>query len=218
MKPEIIDTSFIEAPPNKKAEMEVRLATAELAAKLSVDRPSFIEIGIYDGTSCNWIIQGLNMLQVKSRFFAVDLNDEMYDWTRKKLLGWKPSEKWAEKCDPIKGTCEHKFIEGSSHQVAHLFESENVVWCLIDGCHCYDCAFKDIEAYGSHIVPGGFLLIHDTNDNRAAKQESQHYHDKGKLRKFGVIQAMADSRFLQKNFDLFYNHLPGHGMQVWRRK
>lgn len=218
MKPEKLNAKELEIHrPKMLHETETRLAIVEKALELNYEMPTFIEIGLFNCRSSEIMINALNKLGVDSNYYGVDIDDVMWDWAKRKSYGWRPSEHWNKICANSSGPCRHKFIKGSSHEIHHTFDNNNIVWCLIDGCHCYDCCISDINAYAPKIVSGGFLLIHDTNLKASSTQKSQHYHDINNCRKFGVVEGIKDATFLHENFDLFYNHTKGHGMQVWRR-
>ncbi len=46
---------------------------------------------------------------------------------------------------------------------------------FIDGGHTFSAAFTDYNAWAGHILPGGYLLIHDIFDDPAQGGQAPHY-------------------------------------------
>lgn len=214
-KPEIVtlDPTLFAKP--SRSEKEIFGRTIELASELEVDRiPIFIEIGVFEARNSAIIIKCVNQLSVRSRFLAFDLNPEMWEMPTKKYRGWKPSQKFEEMCEPLRGICQPRFVEGVSYESIPDVVFGDVVWCLVDGCHCFDCVTKDVEVCVPRLVPGGFILFHDTRKSDAI----EWYHDKKKPRKIEVRQAIEKSEILKRDCELVLDAETKYGVQVWCRR
>ena len=197
-----------------------RLRSVEIAAEVDtgIVQPTFLEIGTFIAEGSRQVVEALNELDKQCLFYSVDLNQEAYDFIRSKNQGWRPSDHFAEKIDPLQGPCTAQFIESSSHDAHFYFDDHSIVWCFIDGCHCYECCAKDIELYVPKIVKGGILLIDDTNDDGYAMQKSQWYHDKANPRQYGVLKAIAESALIQNDFERICHVTEHRGLMIWRKK
>jgi len=210
--------NFNDFPFNKGFSSDERnfiLTTLQTASALNVNDKKFIEIGTFQGNTAKVIVTVLNKLKCNSKFFSIDLNQPYWNKIKKQEIGWRPKHYWQKNCGIINnGTCVPNFIQGKSQEKSYLFDS--VCWCFIDGCHCYECVIGDLNAYAPKIVKGGLILLHDTRDVKSGR--SQWYHDKTKLRKFGVNKAIKDCSFLLQNFEKILETQLRYGMQVWKRK
>lgn len=221
MKPSVLKVEELcgKLPNKNKDDIEARLFTIEQCAS-GFGIPTFVELGIFDGSSSFILMNALNRLECVSDYYAVDINMRYWDERARKDLGWYPKEEFAKKCRcllryyGIEFCCSY-FIEGNSWEAAKRFQDNSVSWCLVDACHCYECCSKDLNAWAPKISSSGFLLIHDTGQQQ---KWSQWYHDKDNPRSFGVTNAVRDCSSLHSGFKLVYEVKTGHGMQVWRKQ
>jgi hypothetical protein len=61
-----------------------------------------------------------------------------------------------------------------------------LAWVMVDACHCFECAYEDMEWWSALVAPGGILLAHDTTKRR--KGYTKHFQHGG-TRPFGSWQA-----------------------------
>ena len=213
MKPKRLKKEDFFFQPARLKESDLILGSLEKLEYFSEDL-TVVEIGTFWGLTALTVVQVLNELSCQSKFYSVDENQSYWSHITRRVEDWTPKQKWNENLSKyLPGIkCIPSFVEQKSEDAVGLFNK--IHWCLIDGCHCYECASKDIELYGSKIVPGGFLLIDDTKqwDNK----QSQWYHDKKLPRRQAVIKAIKDSEVLQ-GFTLVGESHVGHGLQLWRR-
>ncbi|MFZ7128737.1 MAG: class I SAM-dependent methyltransferase [Desulfobacterales bacterium] len=92
-------------------------------------------------------------------------------------------------------------IVGRSEVVARQWATP-LSLVFIDGGHTHSAAFGDYNAWSRHIMPGGYLLIHDiffdpTEGGQAprwiyeAARASKLYEDNGRVRTLGVLRRVG---------------------------
>lgn len=88
------------------------------------------------------------------------------------------------------------FLEGSSHdRVIIDCVPDDIAWLYIDGCHCYDCAYDDIQLWVPKVALGGYVLFHDC----ANRQDNKRVEcPRGGKRRVGVAGAMATAPEMKK--------------------
>lgn len=63
---------------------------------------------------------------------------------------------------------------GRSHTVARFWQTP-LGMVFIDGGHTFEAAFNDYNSWSRHILPGGFLVIHDIFNTHAEGGQAPHY-------------------------------------------
>jgi hypothetical protein len=218
MEPRILNLEkFPWQKGHKIGERKCILATLELVSQIKTEEHIFVELGIFKGHTSQIIISILNELQCKSKFFGIDINLPYWSSISNKNSGWLAIEEAKKTCEHLMNGeyCVPNFIEGKSAEEVKRFEDNSISWCLVDACHCFECASADINLYAPKIIQGGMLLIHDTTP--WDKKKSQWYHSKENPRPFGVLRAIKESKILKSQFKLIDHVKQGHGMQAWRK-
>lgn len=194
---------------------KILLSTIEKASLLSEKNKIFVEIGTFKGWAAKVVLHCLNKLNCQSKFYSIDLNLPFWEPTTG-LTGWNPKDEWFKTCSEFldSSICIPSFIEGDSTIELSKFEDNSLVWCFVDGCHCFDCTLADINNAIQKLCIGGFIVIDDTMP--WDKKKSQWYHDKKKLRPFGVDKAIEKS-FLYEKCKIIHNANFHHGMQAWQK-
>jgi len=78
---------------------------------------------------------------------------------------------------------------------------------FIDGGHTYEAAFTDYNTWASHIIPGGYLLIHDIFID-PAKGGQAPYHVYNLAVASGLFQELPMIKTLGVLKRLRYGHIP----------
>ena len=78
---------------------------------------------------------------------------------------------------------------------------------FIDGGHTYEAAFTDYNAWAGHIIPGGYLLIHDIFKD-PAKGGQAPYHICNLAIASGLFQKLSMTRTLGVLKRLSCGHIP----------
>jgi hypothetical protein len=163
-------------------EKRVVLRSAEWIASGSAEWPTFVEVGTLYGFTSEAIARMLLTLRFGCDFYTIDKKN------------WGNARGQMSKVeDPVRA----KALEGNSWDAVAEIPGD-IAWCFIDACHCYDCAAKDIIAFAPRIGTAGLLLFHDTHPH---PRRSGH----GAI---NVAHAIADSKIMQKHFELVYEVPP----------
>lgn len=122
----------------------------ELARQL---RPGalIVNIGAGAGTSCLAFLEARDDLRVTT----VDIQREGSP------LGSLEGELNALRDAGLLGTPRHSQIHGDSASVGRAWDGGPVGLVFIDGDHSYAGCRADIEAWGPHVEPEGFVVLHD---------------------------------------------------------
>ena len=169
----------------------------------------YCEIGVKRAGSTLCITQVLNKLNRQSELYCVDIDPK--------------SETYFKQLVPQSGPCKSKFFLGSSFQIADKIPGP-LAWLFIDGCHCFDCTKKDIEAYAPKVQSGGILILHDCDYRVQLRPPSMQGHPQRS--KVGVYDTMFKVPYLQDNFFLIHmmegaidhKRLFWNRMAIWLRK
>ena len=65
-------------------------------------------------------------------------------------------------------------IVGRSHTLARFWQTP-IALLFIDGGHTFEAAFNDYNSWSRHILPGGFLVIHDIFQTHAEGGQAPRY-------------------------------------------
>jgi hypothetical protein len=207
MKPQILKLEDFEwHPGNSVGEREALIRTIELAAEIKQDNPVFVELGTFKGINARNFICALNNLNVNGNFYSVDFNPF------NKRLHFYPKVEWEKRCSILIGSCTQDFLEGKTVDRAKDFEDNSIVWLFVDACHCFECVRDEIEVYTPKVVPGGYMLFHDT----ATRQDGQWVTHEPP-RQYGVLKAIQQSKTLKENFTFMHEVKTRHGIQVWKK-
>jgi len=153
-----------------------------LAAEASKMGPC-LEIGSYCGKSTLWI--GEACREAGSVLFAVDhhrgseeqqkgeafFDPELWDDTEEKVDTFKEFRRALDQAD-LNDTVVPLV---SKSTVASKFWSTPLSLVFIDGGHTYEAAYNDYACWARHIVPGGYLLIHDIYDSIDEGGQAPHH-------------------------------------------
>jgi hypothetical protein len=219
---EHVVTSFIQEPRlkvskfeqfrgwvNENAEFRAFVGSLEEAARLKCDQ--FVELGVKTAMNSNCITRVLNTLGRKSELTCVDLDKAAQKYFKERNI-------------PQDGPCKSRFVLASSFEYAKEFDKQ-CAWVFIDGCHCFHCTTKDLEAWCPKIVKGGIVIFHDCDWRVQLRPPSQRIGHK-KRQPVGVYDAQFKSEYLQEEFYLVH-YLEGaidpkrmywNGMGIWRKK
>ncbi len=86
--------------------------------------------------------------------------------------------------DPFPGAT---VIKGRSDESFHLVP-DDLDFIFVDGDHCRNAVILDVFNYYTKVVPGGFMVFHDTNP---AGQGKGYEYDGPHIPQFGVAVAEA---------------------------
>lgn len=175
-----------------------------------------MEIGTHQGRGAAAIIKCLNKLGCHSRFLTFDIDYENFPLIQRRRF--YPRTMWAENGEPVAniGPCKGEFHEMRGDEGTTVLNPERdfVAWVWVDGCHCFDCVKKEIDAWAPLIVPGGFLLFHDCSPVYDPTKPDQEYHGKEAV-PFGVIEAIEKSPIVAEEFELWVKTSPEDRRKGW---
>lgn len=136
----------------EKAQTQTTQAEMELIKKYASEKKYAVEIGIYEAVNTVTIV---NSLQQNAVFFAIDpffknkLGFCYYKWISYiNLLRHKVLKKV-------------RIMPAFSYDVAGKIEN-NIDFIFIDGDHAYEGLERDWLLYSKKVIPGGYILLHDT--------------------------------------------------------
>jgi hypothetical protein len=66
------------------------------------------------------------------------------------------------------------FINELSYKAVQWLPSE-LHWVFLDGCHCYECVWRDIAVYAPRLVHGGELVFHDASPPGQGREPQDIY-------------------------------------------
>ena len=191
----------------------LRAAIKSNAATCAKDNV-FLELGVFKGYTSRRIAEILieegkaGRLRFPARLIGVD--------------AWSPSKHWWNHRLGRLGSTNHynrEFFTGTTRAffkvIEKRFSVSRAVWVFIDACHCRECAAWDIEHFGNLVLPGGLLVLHDTQKGR---RKIGLLGEHGGTRPLGVHEVL-DAGAL--NADRGWTKVDevdfGCGLGVWRR-
>jgi hypothetical protein len=109
----------------------------------------FLEIGVHSGETARGVLDYCNANQISIEYWGIDPN--------------KPEGLFSGA----------NFVQGDSAESFHLIPDELDV-VMVDGCHCINHVMLDIIHYQKKVVPGGFMLFHDTGPHLQQTMKDPH--------------------------------------------
>jgi hypothetical protein len=205
------------------------LGTVEYCVKENLTQ-RYVEFGTHLALTSRVIVDALNKLGSDSELIGIDIAKQQRfskAVAMKRRQGFfTAAEMWKENVGPVSdvGPCRPQFVEGQSFEIAKQVV-EPVCWVFIDGCHCFECCFADLNAWLPKIEKYGLALIHDCHPLYSKYTKTQEYHGT-KPAHFGVLKAVEKCELLHQDFDLLFqtkvkrlsNSRLFGGMQIWRRR
>jgi hypothetical protein len=89
-------------------------------------------------------------------------------------------------------------------------DSGDLVWLLVDDCHCEDCNEAIIKTWLPGMVPGGIVAFHHCDDAYRFKKIEAH----GSLHSMhGLYRSVVRSKIIRDEFTLIHKSPAIH----WRR-
>lgn len=172
-----------------------------IAKRLS--SPLYVELGVKRADTSREIVAALNSERRPGCHYSVLGVD----------IDPRAQKCWMEKVRPY-GQVHARFFLGSTEDAYFSMPGE-AAWVFVDACHCQECAQWDIENWGKLVVPGGHLVVHDTTPRRRSYTKLfQH----GGTRRFGVWEAVHESRFLKSGWNLIEEVDDVNGVTVFERR
>lgn len=111
-------------------------------------------------------------------------------------------QKALEDCGLLDWT-RHEQIHGDSVHVGLMWDKGKVDMVFIDGDHSYHGCKGDIEAWRSHLKPGGYLSIHDYRKQDVVGRNSEPVNGQPHPKPWpGVDKAVKDTLLSSKAFEL----------------
>lgn len=162
----------------------------------------FVELGTRAAGSSKQIAEYLNTKRLRSLFYGVDVDEKARDCWRGVFDRFEQRA-----CQPI-------FRAETTRNAARDPDFPAPCWVFVDACHCYECALEDIDTWGSKLIEGGHLVVHDTTARRAGYTALfQH----GSTRPFGVHRAIAASEVLRRHFALWCEVDDHNGVEIYQK-
>lgn len=185
----------------------------------------FCEIGVKFSHGTRFIFETLIGLgQISRQLYSID-----------HILSKRPFRYWRN----VVSACSWqnaKFF--SSDHTRSVYESipNDLCWVFIDGCHCYECVYRDIECVAGKVARHGEICFHDTGtrmpkrfnlcfDAMTKAGEDKVVRSSVFNRRYGVRGAIQSSQIIRRSFevmeDIDIDLSSGQrfgGLQVWRRK
>lgn len=115
-------------------------------------------------------------------------------------------------------------VQSPSHQAAEKLPMD-LHWVLVDGCHCAHCVSRDIEVYGSRIVPGGEMCFHDASPRTQGLDPQDYggmdaYHDTTEAAKGIAVRKAIDSTMTGRSDFVLVQPAPDAergGVEIYRK-
>ncbi len=154
----------------------------ELAAEVAHRGPC-LEIGSYCGKSTLWL--GEACREAGGVLFAVDHHrgseeqQKGADFFDPEL--WDEAEGRVDTFQLFRRTLDRAHLNDtvvplvSKSTVAARFWATPLSLVFIDGGHTYEAAYNDYACWSRHIIPGGYLLIHDIYDSMDEGGQAPHH-------------------------------------------
>lgn len=193
-------------------------ASVELALEQKFDKPTFLELGTFNGNTIRNLARIIEDAGKAAHICSVDLNPDRAKKPQSAgpTLLFDSEIEWNKAFKDISENITCEFITGKTSDVVDSCPKD-VSWLLVDACHCYDCTLNDLNLYAPNVMSKGIIAIDDTANNKRTKENSQ-WVIHNEPQKFGIIQAIKDCNYLQKNFMLVHESHIGHGIQIWQKK
>lgn len=129
---------------------------------LKLNYSSFVEIGVWKGSSISYLAQGLKKQNRSVRIYAVDLFEKWQD----------PEEAVKTHVPFVHDIYNQNLIEdgvrdmivdirGCSWEAVRWFDDNSLDFVFLDGNHSYEGVKKDITAWLPKIKSGGLISGHD---------------------------------------------------------
>ena len=160
----------------------------------------FLEIGIYQGQTGVGIQRWCSERCISLEWWGIDSGRDIDP----KTLKWP----WAT------------IVKGNSDEVYPVIPNDFDA-ILIDGCHCRNHIILDTYNYSPKVVPGGFLLFHDTspsaqgNDFQGHGPNTHEFHISA-LEAFKMIGWPHWGWTIFR--DCYDKSIPSGGMRSYRRQ
>lgn len=154
----------------------------ELASEVCAQGPC-LEIGSYCGKSTLWL--GAACQEKGSVLFAVDHHRGSEEQQKGELFF--DAEVWSEEDQAVdtfrlfRQAVDRADLNDTvvpvvaPSTVAARFWSTPLSLVFIDGGHTYAAAYNDYACWARHLVPGGYLLIHDIYDSIEEGGQAPHH-------------------------------------------
>lgn len=153
-----------------------------LAAEATALGPC-LEIGSYCGKSTLWL--GEACREAGSVLFAVDHHRGSEEQQRGEAFFdpelWDAAEGKVDTFQEFRRAVDRAHLNDtvvplvSKSTVAARFWSTPLSLVFIDGGHTYEAVYNDYACWSRHIVPGGYLLIHDIYDSIDEGGQAPHH-------------------------------------------
>ena len=153
-----------------------------LAAEASKMGPC-LEIGSYCGKSTLWI--GEACREAGSVLFAVDHHRGSEEQQKGEMFFdadlWDADEEKVDTFSVFRNVLDRAHLNDtvvplvSKSTVAGRFWATPLSLVFIDGGHTYEAAYNDYACWARHVVPGGYLLIHDIYDSIEEGGQAPHH-------------------------------------------
>ncbi len=142
---------------------ESRVLVASLFDGLAVDRTgNFVEIGVGHAWGTATALRVMNTEKKKRHLISIDAYAGDVSTRRSHYGGEEANYRTAVRA--YSGRIRTSLLKGFSQDKALIRRFRNSIdWLFVDGCHCYDCSFLDIENWAKKLVRGGILVVHDTS-------------------------------------------------------
>lgn len=112
----------------------------------------FVEIGVQRARGMRALVQALTQLSALDRV----------------IIGIDPSREsarhWKLRNEELKGALPERRLISDCSQNPDVIRKvgRDIAWLYVDGCHCFECVWADIDNWAPKVVPGGYLVFHDT--------------------------------------------------------
>jgi len=183
-------TEGLKKPMMHVSEFPWFVKSIELAAQEG-PKGIFVEIGVRKGKSFACLLQALNRTGAPQRQIhsiePVAGSRNYWDLYRKKFGEDIP-------CEYYRGFSQDPDIVNKI--------TAPIAWLYIDGCHCFECVWEDIDTWGPKVTPGGIMVFHDTRISKNYNK-TDYCIRLGARRRWGVKPAIMSARGM-KNFEVLF--------------
>ena len=133
---------------------------------------SYLEIGCYDGRSLRWVVENAAWLQ---RVCVCDT----WDGPECRAAGFSDHSHIDQMLDGLGCNAVRRYLDGQSHDLLPSEVDEYLYdLILVDGDHSEMAAFVDLLICWKLLMPGGWLVMDDTNhvDHPYLDLVAQRFH------------------------------------------